>query len=191
MWAARFRRGMDMRKTVVVVGATGLQGQIEQHIAKLGLPATVLRPVSFMENYTGGYHLHEGTVTTAFEPEVPQQIMAVDDVGVFAALAFARPDEWIGRAIDLAGDEVTPRRIAEAIGAAIGRPVPYVQLPIETIRQVGEEFAFAYEWLNTLGWRADISAARRIHPGLMDLRTWLEWTGAAQIEAFFEARQDA
>ncbi|MDP9844930.1 NmrA/HSCARG family protein [Streptosporangium lutulentum] len=165
--------------------------RIERHIAELGLPATILRPVSFMENYTGGYHLHEGTVTTAFEPDVPQQIMAVDDVGVFAALAFARPDEWIGRAIDLAGDEVTPRRIAEAIGAAIGRPVPYVQLPIETIRQIGEEFAFAYEWLNTLGWRADIAAARRIHPGLMDLRTWLERTGAARIQAFFEARQDA
>ncbi|MGS2640212.1 NmrA family NAD(P)-binding protein [Streptosporangium sp. LJ11] len=116
--------------------------------------------------------------------------MVVDDVGVFAALAFARPDEWIGRAIDLAGDEVTPRRIAEAIGAAIGRPVPYVHLPIETIRRAGEEFAFACEWLNTLGRRADISAARRIHPGLMDLHTWLERTGAAQIEAFFEARQE-
>ncbi|MBB4941694.1 uncharacterized protein YbjT (DUF2867 family) [Streptosporangium album] len=165
--------------------------RIEQHIAKLGLPATILRPVSFMENYTGGYHLHEGTVTTAFEPDVPQQIVAVDDVGVFAALAFAHPEEWIGRAIDLAGDEVTPRGIAKAIGAAIGRPVPYMQLPIETIRQVGEEFAFAYEWLNTLGWRADISAARRIHPGLMDLHTWLDRTGAAQIEAFFDARQDA
>ncbi|MFJ2030124.1 NmrA/HSCARG family protein [Streptosporangium sp. NPDC087985] len=164
--------------------------RIERHIAKLGLPATILRTVSFMENYTGGYHLHEGTVTTAFEPDVPQQIMAVDDVGVFAALAFARPDEWIGSAIDLAGDEVTPRRIAEAIGGAIGRPVPYVRLPIETIRQVGEEFAFAYEWLNTLGWRADIAAARRIHPGLMDLHTWLDRTGAAQIEAFFDARQD-
>ncbi|MEU4534244.1 NmrA family NAD(P)-binding protein [Streptosporangium sp. NPDC023825] len=37
----------------------------------------------------------------------------------------------------------------------------------------------------------DLSPARRIHPGLMDLRTWLERTGAAQIEAFFEARQNA
>jgi uncharacterized protein YbjT (DUF2867 family) len=35
--------------------------RIEQHIARLGLPATILRPVSFMENYTGGYHLHDGT----------------------------------------------------------------------------------------------------------------------------------
>ncbi|WP_406315380.1 NmrA/HSCARG family protein [Streptosporangium sp. NBC_01639] len=163
--------------------------RIERHIAELGLPATILRPASFMENYTGGYHLHDGTVTTAFEPDVPQQIMAVDDVGVFAALAFDHPAEWIGRVIDLAGDELTPRRIAEAIGESIGRPLPYVQIPIEAIRQVGAEFAFAYEWLNERGYRADIAAARQIHPGLMDFRTWLERTGAAQITAFLTAQR--
>ncbi|SNS81932.1 Uncharacterized conserved protein YbjT, contains NAD(P)-binding and DUF2867 domains [Streptosporangium subroseum] len=169
--------------------------RIERHIAGIGLPATILRPVSFMENYTGGYHLHDGTVATAFEPDVPQQIMAVDDIGAFAALAFARPDEWIGRAIDLAGDELTPRRIAEAIGEAVGRPLPYVQIPIEAIRQVGEDFAFAYEWLNERGYRADITAARQLHPGLMDFRTWLGRTGAARITAFLAAqhagKQDA
>ncbi|UWP80211.1 NmrA family NAD(P)-binding protein [Dactylosporangium fulvum] len=71
--------------------------RIEQHLARLDLPATILRPVSFMENYTGGYHLHNGTLAAAFDADVPQQIMAVDDVGVFATLAFAEPQEWIAR----------------------------------------------------------------------------------------------
>ncbi|GAA2657896.1 NmrA/HSCARG family protein [Nonomuraea recticatena] len=165
------------------------KARIERRVAELGLPATILRPVSFMENYAGGYHLRDGAVATAFAPDVPQQIMAVDDVGVFAALAFARPAEWIGRAVDLAGDELTPRRIAEMIGEAIGRPVPYVRVPIEAIRQYGEDFAFAYEWLNERGWRADIAAARRLHPGLTDLRAWLARGGAAEIEAFFAAER--
>ncbi|MFI6742532.1 NmrA/HSCARG family protein [Nonomuraea sp. NPDC050451] len=162
--------------------------RIEQHITRLGLPATFLRPVSFMENYTGAYHLHDGAVTTAFEPAVPQQIMAVDDVGAFAALAFARPEEWIGRAVDLAGDELTPLQIAAAVSEAIGRPLPYVQLPIEVIARAGEEFAFAYTWLNERGWRADVSFARALHPDLMDLRTWLARTGAAQIDGFLSAQ---
>lgn len=161
--------------------------RIEQHITRLGLPATFLRLVSFMENYTGGYHLHDGTVATAFAAEVPQQIMAVDDVGVFAALAFARPGEWIGRAVDLAGDEMTPVQIAAAISAATGRALPYVQIPIEAIAAVGEEFAAAYTWLNERGWRADVAFTRDLHPGLMDLRTWLERSGAAQISAFLNA----
>ncbi|MEV4550833.1 NmrA/HSCARG family protein [Nonomuraea wenchangensis] len=165
--------------------------RIEQHITRLGLPATFLRPVSFMENYTGGYHLHDGAVATAFAADTPQQIMAVDDVGAFAALAFARPGEWIGRAVDLAGDELTPRRIAAAISEAIGRPLPYVRIPIEVIAQAGEEFAYAYTWLNERGYRADVAFTRALHPGVMDLRTWLRRTGAAQIAGFLVGRQPA
>ncbi|MDD9376325.1 NmrA/HSCARG family protein [Streptomyces sp. ZAF1911] len=166
--------------------------RIEQHIAALGLPATILRPVSFMENFTGGYALRNGSLSTGLAPEVPQQIMAVDDVGAVAALAFSRPEEWIGREVSLAGDELTPVRIAEAIGKALGIPLPYVQVPIEAIRSVSEDFAYANEWLNTLGYRADIPATRRIHPGTMDLGTWLERTGASLIAAFLDsARTDA
>ncbi|NUO97305.1 MAG: NmrA/HSCARG family protein, partial [Nonomuraea sp.] len=138
--------------------------RIEQHITRLGLPATFLRPVSFMENYTGAYHLHDGAVATAFAADVPQQVMAVDDVGAFAALAFAQPGEWIGRAVDLAGDELTPRRIAAAISEAIGRPLPYVRIPIDTIAKAGEDFAFAYTWLNDRGYRADVAFTRALHP---------------------------
>ncbi|GII05693.1 NmrA/HSCARG family protein [Planobispora takensis] len=162
--------------------------RIERHITRLGLPATFLRPVSFMENYTGAYHLHEGTVATAFAADVPQQIMAVDDVGAFACLAFAQPGQWIGRAVDLAGDELTPLQIAAAISEAVGRPLPYVRIPIEVVAAAGEEFAYAYTWLNERGYRADVAFTRALHPGLMDLRTWLERTGALRIAAFLGLR---
>ena len=165
--------------------------RIEQHITRLGLPATFLCPVSFMENYTGAYHLHNGTVATAFAADVPQQLMAVDDVGAFAALAFAQPGEWIGRAVDLAGDELTPVQIVTAISEAIDRPLPSVQIPLEVIAQAGADFAYAYTWLNDRGYRADVAFTRALHPGLMDLRTWLKRTGAAQITGFLAAQDTA
>ncbi|ONI85020.1 hypothetical protein ALI22I_31755 [Saccharothrix sp. ALI-22-I] len=158
--------------------------RIEQHIATLGLPATVLRPVSFMENFTGGYALHDGAVSTGMAPDVPQQFIAVADVGAFVALAFADPHTWIGRTADIAGDELTPVQIAAAISAAIGHRMPYAQIPIDVIRQLNEDFAHANEWLNERGYRADVAATRRLHPGLLDLRTWLATTGAKQITAF-------
>ncbi|WP_037838167.1 NmrA/HSCARG family protein [Streptomyces sp. NRRL S-337] len=162
--------------------------RIEQRIAELGLPATILRPVSFMENFTGGYALQGGALATAIAPDTPQQIMAVDDVGFVTALAFSRPEDWIGRAVTLAADELTPVQIAAAIEKALGHPLPYVQIPIEAIRALSEDFAFAMEWLNERGYRADIPASRRIHPTAMDFRTWLRHTGAAQIAAFLAAR---
>jgi uncharacterized protein YbjT (DUF2867 family) len=161
--------------------------RIEQHISALGLPATILRPVSFMENFTGGYALVNGALSTGLAPEVPQQIMAVDDVGAVAALAFARPEEWIGRQATLAGDELTPVQIAAAVGRALGISLPYVQIPIEAIRSLNEDFAYANEWLNTAGYRADIAATREIHPGTMDFATWLTRTGASQIATFLDS----
>ena len=45
--------------------------------------------------------------------------------------------------------------------------------------------------MNDRGYRADIAETRRIHPGAMSLRTWLERTGAAQIAAFLASRPTA
>ncbi|WP_031167146.1 NmrA/HSCARG family protein [Streptosporangium roseum] len=165
--------------------------RIEQRIAELGLPATILRPVSFMENFTGGYALRNGTLSTGIAPETAQQLMAVEDVGAVTASAFAQPEEWIGRAVSLAADELTPVQVAEAIGTALGIPLPYVQIPIEAIRGLSEDFAYANQWLNERGYRADIAATRRIHPASMDFRTWLERTGAAQISAFLDSARTA
>ncbi|MEU7856372.1 hypothetical protein [Nonomuraea sp. NPDC049141] len=55
------------------------------------------------------------------------------------------------------------------------------------IRQAGEDVGYACEWLNERGYRADISLARRLHPGLLDFRTWLAHTGAARIAQFLDA----
>ncbi|TDD87164.1 NmrA/HSCARG family protein [Actinomadura darangshiensis] len=158
--------------------------RIEQHIARLGLPATILRPVSFMENFTGGYALQNGTLSTGLAPDTAQQLMAVDDVGFITELVFRRPEEWIGRSVSLAADELTPVQVADAIGRALGITLPYDQIPIETIRDLSEDFAYANQWLNEYGYRTDIAATRRIHPAAMDFSTWLKHTGAAQISAF-------
>ncbi|MEV1007561.1 NmrA family NAD(P)-binding protein [Streptomyces sp. NPDC049881] len=165
--------------------------RIERHIAALSLPAMILRPVSFMENFTGGYALRDGALSTGVAPDVPQQLVAVDDVAAVAALAFSRPDEWTGRAVALAGDELTPVRIAEAVGAALGIRLPYAQLPEAAVRALGEDFAYANAWLNERGYRADLAATREILPGVQNFRTWLERTGAALIAAYLDSARAA
>jgi hypothetical protein len=78
-----------------------------------------------------------------------------------------------------------------AVGEALGHPVPYVQLPLAPIRAYNADFGYSYEWLNTLGYRADLDATRAALPGIMDFRTWLDRTGGAQIQAFFAAAATA
>jgi len=69
--------------------------RIEEHIRRRGLPATVLRPVFFMENFaTYNRPVLDGdelVVNLAVRPQVPMQLIAVRDIGAFAAIAFDRP----------------------------------------------------------------------------------------------------
>jgi uncharacterized protein YbjT (DUF2867 family) len=136
-----------------------------------------------MENFAGGYYLRNGTLSSALKADVPQQIIAVDDVGAFAALAFAEPHRFVGQALEIAGDELTPVQIANTISQAIGQPLPYVQIPIEQIHELNAHAAIAHQWFNEQGYRADIPALRALYPRLMDFRAWLATGAAARIRA--------
>ena len=73
--------------------------EIEQYIRAIGLPATILRPSGFMENYAGpGFGVQNGTLAEATNPDVPVKLIAVDDIGAFVRLAFNDPEtSWARR----------------------------------------------------------------------------------------------
>ncbi|MDL4817280.1 NmrA family NAD(P)-binding protein [Actinomadura opuntiae] len=140
--------------------------RIEEHIRRAGLPATVLRPVSFMENYLGA-----DAIATPFAPGVPEQLIAVDDIGAFAALAFADPAAHLGETHSIAGDALTPPDIAAAFTRASGRDVPYVPVPLDALPA---DTAAAVAHLNARGgYGADVAATRALRPQTMDLAAWL------------------
>ena len=158
--------------------------QIEAHIRALGLPHTLLRPVFLMENFLSNRDtIVSGTLAEPLMPATPLQLVAVDDIGAFAALAFAAPEQWLGRAIELAGDELTMPQAAERFGRVIGRPVQYVPVPMAEFRRTrGEEQATMFTWFNQVGYGADLPTLRAIYPALTTLEQWLRrtaWQGAA------------
>ncbi|WP_052851161.1 NmrA family NAD(P)-binding protein [Streptomyces avicenniae] len=166
--------------------------RVERHLAASGLRATVLRPVRFMENHTipglpiGG--ITGDALVHFFHPQAPVQLIAADDIGAFAALAFADPERYAGLALELAGDEMTSPQAAALIGRALGRDLTYRQVTPDgtTPGAAGAADAIAAVSRRTTGiWRADIPALRALHPGLMDLPTWLERGGAARVAALF------
>ncbi|MGW5067322.1 NmrA/HSCARG family protein, partial [Streptomyces cyaneofuscatus] len=99
------------------------KAEIERHIKALGLPATILRPVFFMNNLLHFADVEgERVMSLPVEPDKPMQFIASDDIGVFAAEAFDRPAEFIGREIELAGDEITFPQVAEVYERITGTP---------------------------------------------------------------------
>jgi uncharacterized protein YbjT (DUF2867 family) len=158
------------------------KARIEEHIHAVGLQATILRPVSFMDNFATYNRpaLDDGelVVSLAVRPELAMQLISVRDIGAFAAIAFDRPDHFLGRTVEIAGDVLTPAEIAETFGRVCGLPVRLRRTPIEQIRafdeQLAQMFTFFDEHPSEL---SDLSQLRADHPGLMRLETWLHTTG--------------
>jgi uncharacterized protein YbjT (DUF2867 family) len=149
--------------------------QIEEYARAIGLPATVLRPVFFMENWGGMKDtILGGQLPQPLSPDTQLQQIAVDDVGAFVALAFSDPDRWIGRSLEIAGDELSMTKTAETLSRVLNREVKYVQVPWDAFeQQVGKELAAMYRWFEDYGYKADIGALRKEYPPLKRLEEFL------------------
>jgi uncharacterized protein YbjT (DUF2867 family) len=157
--------------------------EIEDHVRQIGFPYTILRPTFFMQNWEWSREMIlGGTLAQPFDPDKPFQQVAVEDVGAFAAIAFENPDRWIGREVDLAGDEQSMTEIAETFGRVIGRDVSYYQVPWDQFEeQMGQEATINFRWINDVGYEAYIVALRKEYPELTIFEQYLRghgWEGA-------------
>jgi uncharacterized protein YbjT (DUF2867 family) len=152
--------------------------EVEQHIRRLNLPATMIRPVAFMENYyldQVEIGILKGRLVDPIRGDRPYQTIAADDIGPFVALAFERPKEFIGEAVEIAGSELTNREAAEVFSRVLGKKVKFKRLPMPVVRLVlGKEFYQMFRWFNIAGFKADIDGLRRRYPEV-HLRTLEEW----------------
>ncbi|MFE7777899.1 NmrA/HSCARG family protein [Streptomyces sp. NPDC057445] len=155
---------------------------IERYLDELGVPHTVLRPTFFMDNFAAhGPQQVDGTlvVQLGLKPDTRVQFIAVDDIGWFAAEAFEKPDEYLGRAVEIAGDELTATEVAEAFAARTGGPARFEEIPLDAVAANpyipnAPEIALMFEWFQDHGYRADIPALRAVHPGLKSFEAFLK-----------------
>jgi uncharacterized protein YbjT (DUF2867 family) len=136
------------------------KARVEEKVLAMKFPShTIVRPVFFMENLSSPWFkpsIEQGTLALGIEPGTKLQMIAVVDIGKYAKLAFEKHAKLNGRAIDIAGDELTPPAIADLIGKAAGRKVAHFQVPIAEVRRSSQEFAMMLEWFDAVGYDADI-----------------------------------
>lgn len=157
--------------------------EIEKHIRHLGLPATMLRPVAFMENYyidQVEIGILKGKLMDPIRADKPYQTIAANDIGGFAALAFSHPSEFIGMELEIAGSELTNPEAAQVFSRVLGKPVKFQKLPMPIVRlMLGKEFYQMFHWFNTAGFKANIPELRSRYPEahLSTLEEWLRAEG--------------
>ena len=152
---------------------------IEEYIQSLDITYTILRPAYFMSNYNWSRAaILNGTLTgMGLRPDKGLQIIAVEDIAVFAALVFADPQKYHGWKLELAGDELTEPQIAQVFTKVIGRPVTLAMPSGGNGRRTEEELKAMFTFFNARGYDADIPALRKLHPGLLTLEQYLRQNG--------------
>lgn len=157
---------------------------IEQHIHSLNIPYTILRPAAFFENFNWERAaILNGTFNAlGLRPEKERQLIAVEDIAVFVALAFANPQQYLGKTIELAGDALTESQLADTFAKVIGRPVKLTMPTGGSGRRTDEEVKAMFDFFNGEAYGADISALRKLHPGLLTLEQYLHKNGWENTE---------
>ncbi|KAF8992385.1 NAD(P)-binding protein [Hymenopellis radicata] len=127
---------------------------------------TILRPTGFMENFYWPAYLQ--LVSSKMNPNLKYKLIAVNDIGYTVASAFEDPATFGGKAIDLAGDALTP---AETIAAF--KDVTGTVLDEKSPPELPPEFKTAFEFWDQHEFVADPAACRKLLPELVTLRQWL------------------
>jgi uncharacterized protein YbjT (DUF2867 family) len=138
--------------------------KVEQHIHKLGLKTTILRPVFFMENFGSPWFLptlKTGTFSMPLPIDRKLAMVSVENIGELGAQAFLHPDKYIGAEIELAGDNLTIPNALDQISKATDKTFHYQPLPHEGADKIyGEDFAIMFKWFDEVGYNPDFAALK-------------------------------
>src|SRR5258708_15992484 len=162
--------------------------EVEKHIAKVGVRATILAPVYFMENlYFAKEQLAKGIYASALPPNRRVAQVAVADIGAVAVRVLEDAGRFTGRRFDLASDELTGNDVVALLSRVTRPPVAYYQVPLDVIRQrMGEDGARMYEWLDRVGYTVDRAALRREFPDVA-FHDFVSWSRTQDWNALLQS----
>ena len=148
---------------------------VEQYLAQSGLTWSVVRPVSFMNNWRWRREeFLDGRFLDPGPSDQRHQWIAASDIAFFVGEAFDEPGAWAGRAEDIAGDSMNLTQFAELLSRVLDRPVRHVQVSWEDYEAAsGEELTIMHRWFETDGYSVDIAALRARYPQLVTAEEFL------------------
>jgi uncharacterized protein YbjT (DUF2867 family) len=152
---------------------------IENHIRQLGLPFTIIRPASFYENFLlppAKSWLLKGKLVNPVKADIVQQFISTEDIGKISARIFSRPDQYLGKTIMLAAEQMTLRQVCLLFAEILEREVKYQKMPLFITRlAMGKDLYKMFRWINghDAVFIKDMGQFRKEFPDLISLYQWI------------------
>jgi len=143
--------------------------EIEKLVDAAHLPRTFIRTVFFMDNFLDPRNgpLMFPVLAGALKPNTQFHMIATNDIGWFVAEAFANPDQYLGKMIEIAGDRLTVAEMKRIYVNATGKKPSNFKFPSWLLRFLNRDMARQLHWNNEVGWHFDIQEVRRLYPELI------------------------
>lgn len=153
--------------------------QIEDRIKKAGIPALILRPAFFVDNFS---RILKKDITTTGElrlplpADKPVQMVSYRDIARISRVAFEKPDEWQNKTLELASDAVTMNEVCNAISQKLGKPIKFTPLPMG---DATKSFGHCPQFI-AFDYAADVDKLKKIVPfEMMSFKDWVHTTPLA------------
>ena len=152
--------------------------EIEEYLRKLDKPYTILRPAGYMDEFANPKSVKFITgLLKLYLPESKKfQLISIQDIGVFARITFDNPAKYIGKEIEIAGDELTLDDVFEKIEKVKNIKITPMKIPkfVKLIlpKIMKQMFVFYAED----GWNADLKSLKKENPELLTIEDWLKIT---------------
>lgn len=165
--------------------------RVEQILKQANLPTTMLRACLFMEEFWKQYtrpSILKGSFPFAVQPDRSLHLITTKDMGRVAAYVIKHRSEYVDKDIELAGDVLTPKQMAEAFANAQRIPVAYKEVPPWIFLLLFRKSLFdLIQWYRKQGYQADVFALRKEFPGLLTtFADFLEETNWANSELTYQ-----
>ena len=137
---------------------------------------TILRLVAFMDNFAPNFFAKMwATIWRDAMAGKPMQQISCHDIGIAAAQAFRKPDQYRDRVLTLASDEVTFDQVNAIFEKKLGMPTPTTfGLLAKTFLWGFKDFKLMVDFMKEDGFGADIGALRKEFPGMLTFEEWVE-----------------
>lgn len=152
--------------------------ELEEYLRKLGKPYSIIRPAGFMDEFANPKSIRfiTGMLNLYLAEGKTFQLIAIQDIGKFVAIAFDNPGKYIGAELEIAGDDLTLDKIFEKIEKVKNIKLSPVKIPgfVKFIlpKMMRQMFTFYAED----GWQADIKTLKKDNPELLSFEDWLKAT---------------
>jgi uncharacterized protein YbjT (DUF2867 family) len=153
--------------------------KIENHIKQTRLPFTIIRPTFLYENFLIPQvkkGILKGNLVQPINRDTVQQYLAAEDIGKAAVKIFKNSNEYLGRTIPLATEQLSTQEVADAFTKVLNKKIEYKKLPVLITRLLlGNGLYKMFKWMNEKSSFSleDVESTKKEFTNLLSLENWI------------------